>query len=141
MLSRISQTHDKPGKQKLFEWVFDPAAESLRITTEMMTEREYTLDEIRFVLQMLQEQFGAEWFPLANDPALLHAGKERPGLGMMLWKLRRDVKHAQGAVYLGVILEELGLLEWNRRDSPVGWRVMKDNVMDSVSQLRGEKEI
>mgnify|MGYP001407209165 CR=1 FL=1 len=135
MASTISQTHDKPGRQKLFEWNYDADQEMLCITTEMMTERKYTLDEIRFVLQTLQEQFGAEWFPLANNPALLHDGKERPGLGMVLWKLRRDVKHAQGAVYLGVVLEELGFLEWNRRDAPVGWRVIAAGMDKTMLRL------
>lgn len=124
MTARISETHDTPGKEKLFTWWIDRERGTVRISTEIMTEREYSLDEIRFILQLLREQFGDNWFALGNNASLIHSGKELPGLGTTLLRLRpNDMKHLQGCAYLGVILEECGFLKWNGKGSPVGWRL------------------
>ncbi len=49
----------------------------------------------------------------------------------MLWVLQfqilspNDITHAQGASYLGVVLEKIGVLEWNGTKKRIQWRIIK----------------
>ena len=61
-----------------------------------------------------QTYFGEQWFPLANNVEKMYRGTERTGLGMAIYQLRPgDTFHAQGSSYLGVVLEEVDILDWN----------------------------
>ncbi|OGA47470.1 MAG: hypothetical protein A3G24_14430 [Betaproteobacteria bacterium RIFCSPLOWO2_12_FULL_62_13] len=83
----------------------------------------YAAWEIHKVVQALFRQFRSDWFPLANNVERMYRGTEKPGLGSIIYQISRSgTLHAQGASYLGVILEEAGLLEWNGRARGIAWR-------------------
>ena len=42
---------------------------------------------------------------------------------MTLMSIKANTTYAQGASYLGVVLEELGYLRWNGRSRGIGWRL------------------
>jgi len=63
-------------------------------------------------MNWLQKEFGTKWFPLANDVQKLGNGTEVTGLGVaILNHAPGDIEHAQGASYLGVVLDHLGVLK------------------------------
>ena len=36
-----------------------------------------------------------------------------------------DISHAQGSSYLGVVLEEVGLIKWNGASRGIQWRIFR----------------
>ena len=93
---------------------------------------EYSMREIKVILESLYSVFGDEFFPLANNVEKLGNGTERQGLGTTILKQKPgDITHAQGSSYLGVVLEEAGYLEWNGKRKGICWRITK---MDFAEQ-------
>lgn len=89
----------------------------------------YQLDEIVTIINWLQKEFGTKWFPLANDVQKLGNGTEVTGLGVaILNHAPGDIEHAQGASYLGVVLDHLGVLKWNGRRRGIKWQIIKPNI-------------
>ena len=115
-----SATHG--GRKRDFEWWAD--GNTLRIRNTDGLEHSYELSEIIAVLARLHEQFGSDWFPLSNNVEKLYRGTEKPGLGSTMYaQPNSDTLHAQGASYLGVILEQVGILEWNNERKGIEWRI------------------
>lgn len=55
-------------------------------------------------------------------------GTETMGLGMIiLFEGKNDIRHAQGASYLGVVLENVGYLKWNGKTRGIEWRLININ--------------
>jgi len=53
----------------------------------------------------------------------MYHGTERAGVGSTIYGLcPGDTFHAQGASYLGVVLEEAGILQWNGKSRGIAWR-------------------
>jgi len=72
--------------------------------------------EVFDIMNWLTEKFGLGWFPLANNVEKLWQGTDVDGLGVAILRQRPgDISHAQGASYLGVVLEHAGILEWNSK--------------------------
>ena len=90
------------------------------------------------IIQWLYENFQMDWFPLANNVELMHRGEERPGLGMAILKgTPHDISHAQGSSYLGVVLEEAGVLEWNGERRGIQWRlkILPETKADLIEMI------
>ncbi len=86
----------------------------------------YTIEELCAILRDLHGSFGEGFFPLANNVEKLGEGSERAGLGTTILKHRpRDISHAQGASYLGVVMEECGYFEWNGKHLGIAWRLRR----------------
>lgn len=69
-------------------------------------------------------EFGDNYFPLANNVVRLANRTERRGLGMIIREQANATDlHAQGASYLGVVLEEAGYFQWNGRNNGIAWRI------------------
>ena len=83
----------------------------------------YPIGDLVNLLDKLEAAFGTKEFPLANNVETMGAGTEKPGLGMTLMSIRNNTTYAQGASYLGVVLEELGYLRWNGRSRGIAWRL------------------
>lgn len=47
----------------------------------------------------------------------------------------KNISHAQGASYLGVVLEHVGILEWNGKQRGIRWRIMRP-VLHSDELIR-----
>jgi hypothetical protein len=110
------------GKPKRFAWKYDATTQALRIVNERGRGLRYTLAHLTALLEHLERDFGAAEIPLANNVAKLGDGSEQPGLGTALLRLKPgDVSFAQGASYLGVVLEDLGYLRWNGRHRGIGY--------------------
>jgi hypothetical protein len=120
------------GKSREFEWGF--TNDFLTITNAFERIHEYQLREIYSILQWLESEFYNEWFPLANNVEKLGNGTERKGLGVAIYRQRPgDVTHAQGASYLGVVLESVRLFEWNGAKRGIQWRIIRPiNTIDDV---------
>jgi hypothetical protein len=117
---RKSETHGYRSKE--FTWEYEPGVERLLIESVEGIKHEFSLQEIRHILKRLDEQFGDEFFPLGNNVEKLGDGTEVLGLGTTILEQRPgDVSHAQGASYLGVVLEECGYLEWNEQRRGIRW--------------------
>ena len=125
----MSTTRGSEKKAKQFKWWFEPdrkmvMIEKMVIKNENPLHHSYSVEEIRAILGRLDHDFGGEWFPLANNVALLGKGTEKMGLGRaILEQGKRSVRHAQGASYLGVVLEECGYLVWNEKHWGIKWRI------------------
>jgi|GEM_PF-86167 len=110
------------GRQRDFEWWLDGG--TLRIRNTDGLEHSYSVTEIVTILENLHQQFGNDWFSLGNNVEKLYRGTERPGLGATIYaQPNSDTLHAQGASYLGVILEHAGILEWNNERRGIEWRI------------------
>jgi hypothetical protein len=117
---RSARTHG--GRQRHFEWWLDGM--TLRIRNTHGLEHRYGLAEVIGVLAKLHNEFGTGWFPLANNVEKLNRGTENAGLGSAIYaRPGADTLHAQGASYLGVVLEDAGILEWNGERRGIQWRI------------------
>ena len=115
-----SATHG--GRKRDFEWWAEGS--TLRIRNTNGLEHSYDLAEIIAVLTQLHQQFGSDWIPLANNVEKLYRGTEKPGLGPTIYaQPNSDTVQAQSASYLGVILEQVGILEWNNEREGIEWRI------------------
>jgi hypothetical protein len=81
------------------------------------------------IIAWLQKEFGDNWFPLANDVRKLGNGTEVAGLGTaILNQAPGDITHAQGSSYLGVVLDQIGVLKWNERKKGIKWQILKADI-------------
>ena len=129
-VERVSWTHGHSGRARQFAWYVEPISGGLKIEKLHQTATpgilKYSQVERATILRSLSQQFGTEWFPLANNVQKLTRGIERPGLGMtILAQKPSNILHAQGASYLGVVWEEGGFLEWNGRHRGIAWRLVQ----------------
>jgi len=84
----------------------------------------FPFGELHAILQSLRMQFEDRWFPLANNVEKLGNGTERAGLGRtILDPVTGDITHAQASSYLGRVLEDIGLAEWNGKRRGIEWRL------------------
>lgn len=121
----MPNTRGGANKRRRFAWHYHPQLERITTTSEHGIVHTYRLDEIQHILQHLADHFGDAFFPLANNVQKLGADTERPGLGTaILAQQPGDTYHAQGASYLGVVLEQAGYFEWNRKQRGIAWRVV-----------------
>ena len=117
----MSVTHG--GRARRFRWSF--RNDQVKIENENGLAHSFPVAEIVAVLSRLQAEFGDQWFPLANNVEKMYDETEIPGLGTTVYRLRPgDISHAQGASYLGVVLEEIGILSWNGKARGIAWRLL-----------------
>lgn len=111
------------GRSRKFRWRLRD--EQLLIENEAGLRHTFSIREVEAVLRDLHTQFGADWFPLANNVEKMYHKTERKGLGSSIYELTPgDTFHAQGASYLGVVLEAAGVLEWNGEMRGIQWRIV-----------------
>jgi hypothetical protein len=137
---RMSYTRGGPNKRRQFDWHYDPESGELLIINQNGREIMYSVGEIQGILLSLQARFGKEYFRLSNNVAFLGDKTEQEGLGMtILGVLPGDFTRAQGASYLGVVLEECGYLEWNGKSTGIAWRVVREDFGSEAlkKRLRG----
>lgn len=127
-------------KAKRFKWDFQD--DLIRIKNEKGRHEEYPITEVHAVLEWLAERFGSGWFPLANNVEKLGQGTEVDGLGVsILRQSLKNISHAQGASYLGVVLEHTGILEWNNRSKGIQWRITCAGlILDELRKLFSTQE-
>jgi hypothetical protein len=119
---------------KHFVWVYNN--DIVKITNENGRKEEYSLAEILAIFNWLVLKFGITWFPLANNVAKLGRNEESDGLGVAILRQHpKKISHAQGASYLGVIMENVGLLEWNGRHWRIEWRIIVKQTL-TTGELR-----
>jgi hypothetical protein len=121
----MSETRGGKNKRKRFGWEYDPRTMRILIENEDGRRHEFPVQEIEGILRHLQAKFGNAFFPLANNVVKLTNGTERPGLGTKILEQKPgDIHHAQGASYLGVVMEECRYFEWNRKRRGIMWRLI-----------------
>ena len=127
----MSVTHGG-GRARNFDWSVKHG--QLRIQSESGMRHSYTLEEVLTIIHSLHTAFSENWIPLANNVEKMYSDTERPGLGTTIYQLRPgDTVHAQGASYLGVVLEEVGVFEWNGESRGISWRLQ--NIVDDIKSL------
>lgn len=114
------------GKAKEFHWAFEPYIDSLKIDRDLAKPDYFKVQEVFSVIHILYDHFGSDWYPLANNVEKMGNGTETMGLGSAIFSISRDITHAQAASQLGVILEELGIFEWNNKPRGIAWRLRVD---------------
>ncbi len=120
----MSITRGGLQRRKRFKWQLNENKKTILVENEQGKKHHYSIMEISNILRSLYQQFKNEYFPLANNVEWLANGTEKPGLGMTILSFTpNDVYHAQGASYLGVILEECGYLEWNGASRGIMWKL------------------
>ena len=128
-----------------FKWQYDPGTARVIVTGEGQDVHTFDVSDIQAILRSLHGRFGTNFFPLASDAQKLADGAERQGLGTAILDRRLDdVYHAQGAEYLGVILESCGYFEWNSRWHDVAWRLVErdfdaDILVARLKRASGER--
>jgi|LGVF01.1.fsa_nt_gb hypothetical protein len=127
------------GKSKEFEWEYNCNRDRLFIENEDGRIHMFDLPEIMEIIDWLVERFGTNWFPLANNVQKLGDGTEKPGLGMAILSQRpKDITHAQGSSYLGMVLENVNIFQWNGAMKGIQWRMIKqDWDAAEIRQLLG----
>lgn len=110
------------GRARRFEWSFRDG--EIQIQSESGIHHQFTTNEILQIIRELDSSFGNEWIPLGNNVEKLYSGTEKLGLGTAIYRRRPgDTLHAQGASYLGVLLEEIGVFRWNGMIKGIAWRI------------------
>ncbi len=128
----MSVTHG--GRARQFEWSCDVG--DLVIENENGLTHIFPIEEIADILLAIKSEFAKEWFPLANNVEKMYRGTEKSGLGSIIYSTCEDTFHAQGASYLGVVLDEVGILEWNGESWGIEWRVIDaPRNVESVRKL------
>jgi hypothetical protein len=128
----MSITRGNPNRRRQFEWHYDPLTRQLIIINQDGRELMYSLQEIQKILFALQHRFSSDYFSLSNNVELLGNDMEKPGLGaILLEELPKDVNRAQGASYLGVVLEEAGYFHWNGKTFGIAWHLMNFDFSDA----------
>ena len=113
------------GRAKHFKW--DLITPRISIKNDDGRVHEFELTEILEILSWLKDKFSDDWFPLANNVELMSNGAEQKGLGRAILNSKpNDITHAQGSSYLGVVLQELGIFEWNHAKRGIEWRIVKE---------------
>ena len=112
------------GKRVAFDyWTTE---QTLTISNENNNFHHFPLTEVHSILNALYEQFGMGWFPLANNVQKMGEGTEQPGLGCTILREKPgDITHAQGASYLGCVLEHAGIMKWNNKKKGIKWRLLE----------------
>lgn len=113
------------GRAKTFTWWLEGTNIKIRkYSSKKAADHSYSVEEIAELLDHLRLHFSDRWIPLANNVEKMPASTEQPGLGSAIYAKSEDTTHAQGASYLGVVLEEIGIFEWNRMNRGICWRLM-----------------
>lgn len=120
-------------KAKSFTWEF--RNDYVTIRNEKGRIEEYALAEVFAIINWIADRFGSAWFPLANNVEKLGNDDEIDGLGVAILRQQpRNISHAQGSSYLGVVLECTEMLEWNNRQRGIEWRFVRQPK--SIEELR-----
>lgn len=123
---RQSKTLGK-GRAVAFSW--EAKDNRILITNEKGSTLEYADSEIVAAITWLLSQFGFEPFPLANNVEKLYKNEEKAGLGVALYSVRQNPRFAQCSSYLGVILQELGILQRVLdKGRAIHWRLRAETV-------------
>ncbi|MDZ8120136.1 hypothetical protein [Pontiella agarivorans] len=121
------------GKAKKFDW--ELITPRISIQNHEGRVHEYELTEIFEIINWLKDKFSDQWFPLANNVELMSNGTEKDGLGTAILNSKpNDITHAQGASYLGVVLQEIGIFEWNHAKRGIEWKIV--NPPKTISELQ-----
>ena len=134
------------SRMRSFRWYYDPERDMLVIESESKMRHEYPVPELEQIFRYLHAHFGSSSFPLANNVQKLGNGTEILGLGMAILEQKpRDITHAQGSSYLGVVLEDIGYLEWNGKRKGIKWEIIDDDfdggsIRSRLSAGRGQKK-
>ena len=131
----MSFTHGSPGKRKRFTWRFDIHAGELFIVNEDGRQWLYSLEEIKEIVLRLEGRFSSRFFPLSGNITVHGRLIEQDGFGTaILDVLPGDFARLTGASYLGVVLEESGVLQWNGKSRGIGWSLVESEL--SATELR-----
>ena len=123
------ETRGGVGKRKNFSWWYNEESGVLNIESEEGLFHRYHQDEILQILSAIKSKFGKSFFPLANNVEKLSNGTEKSGLGtVILDHSPKKVSHAQGASYLGPVLEQIGYFQWNGKNRGIQWRLVNHNI-------------
>jgi hypothetical protein len=124
MVKRVSAKTQGGARGRRFGWWV--SEERLILENENRLKHEFLFVEIYSLLQDLKAQFGSDWIPLANNVEKLYRVTEVFGLGSAIYaRCPGDTLHAQGASYLGVVLEQCGLFRWNGQVRGIAWSIVE----------------
>lgn len=87
----------------------------------------YSVAEVSTIIMWLQCKFKSDTFPLANNVKKLWMGTEMEGLGLALYIVKNNTTFAQGSSYLGVVLEKLGVFEFDPNKKVISWKLNSSN--------------
>lgn len=133
----MATTRGSVSRRRQFNWTYDPQTKSLVAINDRHRSLSYEIEKVLEILSSLRTQFDDAFFPLANNVVLLGRGEELPGLATTILRIYPgDITRAQGASYLGVMLEELGYLEWNKKSYGIAWKLLPREISRS-SLLEG----
>ncbi|MGA2261989.1 MAG: hypothetical protein ABSH28_11185 [Acidobacteriota bacterium] len=119
------RTRGPESKAKNFR--YEHADGNIVIKTEHGREFHFGRNEVEKILLSIYQEFGTEWFPLANNVEKLSSRTERAGLGMILLAVYPgEIPQAQAASYLGPVMEDIGIFEWNGRNKGFQWRLISE---------------
>jgi hypothetical protein len=127
------------GKAIRFDWIFQ--GDQITITNEKGRMHVYPVSEIFNIINLLTERFGDGWFPLGNNVAKLGKGTEVEGLGTAILRQQpKNITHAQGSSYLGLVLEHVGIFEWNNKAWRIKWRtIYRPRTFDELRKIMNAK--
>lgn len=130
-------TRGGSNQARKFSW--EISNNQITINSESGISHKYSMSEVSAALMWLKCKFGTNTFPLANNVERLGQGTEKDGLGLALYSIRKKTTFAQGSSYLGVVLEKLGVFQFDSEQSVISWRLTPDddklgNLIDKLTQ-------
>lgn len=85
----------------------------------------FGIREIVEIVSWLHGKFTKEFFPIGNTQDSTHP--EKLGLAMAILQVYpNDKLHAAGAPCLAVVLENIGIFQWNSKDRGIEWKIAKE---------------
>lgn len=121
------------GKARAFTWYISDSVLIIDRTDAGIRDV-FPLEELLRLVENLQNTFGTDYFPLANNLQKLANGDEKRGLGKLIYEMTGNVTKAQSASQLVVILKECGILEWNGLKK--GMEMRLTNIPNDLNQLQ-----
>jgi hypothetical protein len=139
----MSFTRGGPGRQRQFQWQFDPVTRQLLILNENHWDFMYSLEEVQKILQGIYAMFSTGPFRLSSrDGFPGEEEKEYTGFIRIILKvLPHDYPRAMGASYLGVVLEEAGFLQWNGQTRGIAWNLINTDFSEEALTRRMTKPV
>lgn len=128
------------GRQREFQWRIDDDRQVLLLKRFTKPEQ-FAVSGLFLLVHRIYDEFGFDWFPLANNVTKLMDGTEKLGLGVMIHEIFRNVSkgksvsNGQAASQIGVILQYIGIFESNNLMRGIEWRLRVSPPAD-IEELR-----
>lgn len=112
------------SRQEAFYWTLENGAIQIRRPQKGLADVSIPLPQLAEILKELLDRYGinGDWL-LDNNVATIHEERSDAGFGRVIYRHIASRSTAQCASQLGPILNEAGIIVWNRRTHGIGFQI------------------